>query len=91
MRKGGGRGGGKEAYQISDIVSDLEFPECSCSFGMDDTLGDTFSVEMGKEVDEMEVLEQDWTVVPDSLRGSCKSDWTTIRGRIDGACGCCHC
>jgi len=34
---------------------------CSGTLGVDDTLGDTFAVEVGNLVDEVEVLEKDRT------------------------------
>lgn len=39
-------------------MSDLQVPVSTCTLGVDDTLGNTFPVEVGEKVDVMEVLEQ---------------------------------
>lgn len=43
---------------IADVVCDLELSIGTGALGMDHALRDTLTVEMGKEVDQMEVLEQ---------------------------------
>ena len=35
---------------------------------MDDALGDSFSIKVGEEVDEMKVLKEEWAILADSLR-----------------------
>lgn len=41
--------------EIGDIVGDLEVTVCASTLGMDDTLGDAFSVEVSEEIDMVEV------------------------------------
>ena len=42
-------------------MGDLKVPVCSSSFGMDDPLGYSFSIEVGQLVNEMEVGNDDGT------------------------------
>ena len=43
-------------YQVADVVCNLELAIGSSSFGVDDPLWDTFTIEMGQQVDQVEVL-----------------------------------
>lgn len=78
-------------YHIGNIMGDNELPKGSCTFGMDNTLGDSFSVEVGQQIDEMEVLKQDGTIVPDCLRCRGKGHWTTVGGCVNWSCSGGHC
>ncbi len=51
---------------------------------MNDSLGDTLAIKMGQQVDQMEVLEQEGAVLPNSLTGFRIVDGTAIRGGING-------
>ncbi len=73
-----GSGSERDAYQVTDIMSDLELSESTCTLGMHNTLGDTFSVEVSKEVDEVEVLQEDRAVIANCLGGSSEGDRTPI-------------
>ena len=78
-------------YQFTDIMSDDKFSKCTSSFGVHNTLGDAFSVEVGKKVDEMEILQQDRAVLANCLRGSSEGDRSAVRGSVNWSCYRCHC
>ena len=50
---------------------------------MNNSLGDSLSIEMGQQVDKMEVLQQDGTIVSHSLRSSGEGDWSSVGGCVD--------
>lgn len=54
----------------------------STAFGVDDSLWDTLSVEMGDEVDQVEVLEEKWTVGSCTLCLVRMGHWDAIAGGI---------
>ena len=41
----------KGAYQVADIVGNFEFAERSSALGVDNSLGDTLTIEMGQKID----------------------------------------
>ena len=45
----------------------FEFPISTCTLRMDDTLWYTFAVEVGQQVNQMEVLQQQRAILPHSL------------------------
>ena len=47
---------------FGDIMGDFEVSMSSCSLGMDDSFGDTFSIEVGEFVNEMEVSDGDGSI-----------------------------
>ena len=51
---------------------------CTAALGMDNTLGDALAVEMGDEIHEMEILEQQWTIFTSSLHFIWVSDRCSI-------------
>lgn len=51
-----------QTYNVTDVVRDLEFSVCSSTLCVDNTLRDPFPVEVCKQVDQMEVLEQERSV-----------------------------
>lgn len=48
-------------------MSHDELAKCPCTFSMNHPLRDTFSVEVGKEIEEMEILEEDRSMVANRL------------------------
>lgn len=46
---------------VADVVCNLELAIGTGTFSVDDTLGDTLTVEVSQQVDEVEVLQQEWT------------------------------
>ena len=74
----------------ADIVQRLCAGEDSVgsgTFGMYDTLRDTFTVEMGEEVDQVEVLEEERTICPGPLCLVWMWHRHTIAGGIEGILG----
>ena len=59
-----------------------------CSLGMDDSLWDALTGEMGELVEEMEVLEEDWAVWSDSQRVLVVVEGGTGGGRDELLVGC---
>jgi hypothetical protein len=47
---------------FGNIVSDFEISMSSSTLGVDDSLGNTLTVEVGKLINQVEVLENDWAV-----------------------------
>jgi hypothetical protein len=45
------------AYDIANVVGNLEFTIGASTLSMHDTLRDTFSVKVGEEVDQVKVLQ----------------------------------
>ena len=78
-------------YHIGNVMSDLEFSERSCSFGVDDTLWDPFSIEVCEKIDKMKILEKDGAVIAYCLRSCGEGNGSAIGGRINWTCGCRHC
>ena len=54
--------------QITDIVRNLEFAICSSAFGMDDPFRNTLAVEVGEEIDQVEILEEKRAILTDYNR-----------------------
>ena len=48
-------------------MSDLEFSVSSSSLGVDDSLRDTFTVEVSKQVDQVEILKEERAILTNSL------------------------
>lgn len=48
--------------RTGSVGSDSYLAICTCALGMDNTLWDTLAVEVGKEVDQVEVLEKERSV-----------------------------
>ena len=65
-------------YQVGDIVSDLELSIGTSTLGMYNSFRDTLTVEMGKEVNQMEVLQQERSVLANSLRGLRVHDYRVL-------------
>ena len=63
-------------------MSNLELAISSSTLCVDDTLGDTLTVEMGQHVNQMEVLEQERTILADSLVLLWVLNGTSIRGGV---------
>ena len=53
--------------EVVQWLGALEGPMSTAALGVDDSLGNAFTVEMGEKVDQMEVLKKQWTVGTDTL------------------------
>lgn len=69
--------------QVGDIICDFEFTVGSGTLGVDDTLGNALTIEVGKEVDQVEVLEQERTIRADALRSLWVEDGAAIGGGVN--------
>lgn len=72
------------AVEVGDIVSDLELSVSTGSLSVDNSLGDSLSVEVGEQVDQGKVLEQERSVLADSLGGEGVLDGVTVSGGVSG-------
>ena len=63
-----------------DVVGDCEDTVGTCSFGVDDSLGDAFAVELSQFVNEVEVLKQDRSTRASCLREHIIVNWHTCAG-----------
>ena len=43
-------------YNITNIVGDLELAVCASSLGMNDTLGNSLTVKVCQQIDQVEIL-----------------------------------
>ena len=50
-------------YQVADVMSDLEVAISASAFCMDNSLRNTLAVEMGEKINQVEVLEQQRTIL----------------------------
>ena len=73
--------------EIIEGLGALEGTMSTAAFGMDDSLGDAFTVEMGEEVDQVEVLKKQWAVGPDTLSLVWMGHWDAIAGCIEDLLG----
>jgi hypothetical protein len=69
------------AYNICDVVCYFKFTICSGALGMNYTFWNTFSVEVGEQIDKMKVLQQQGSICSDPIRCLRVEDRTTV--------GCC--
>lgn len=60
---------GSGAYNIANVIGDLEFTIGTGTLGMHNSLRDPFSVKVGEEVDQVEVLQEKRAILANSLRG----------------------
>lgn len=51
---------------------------CPSSFSMHDSFGNALTIEMGQEINEVEVLEQKWAGLANSLISTWVAHWSTI-------------
>ena len=66
------------------IVCNLELSVCTGALGVDNTLWNTLAIEVGEEVDQVEILEQQWAIwSTGSLVCLSMLDWSTIGGGVD--------
>ncbi len=68
-------------------MGDFQVPVSTCALGMDDTLGNTLSVEMGEKVDMVEVLEQQRAIDTCSLCAVGLVDGGTVGSGVEGVVG----
>lgn len=73
--------------QVLESLGRLVYTVSSRTLSVNDTLWDTLAVEMGEEIDEVEVLEEKRTTLSDSLGLVWVWHWDTIAGSIDGVLG----
>jgi hypothetical protein len=67
---------------VSNVVRDDELAICASTFGVNDALGDALAVEMGEEVDEVEILEQNWSVGSYALESFGAVDGCAVGGCV---------
>lgn len=53
---------------IANVIGNFKFAEGASTLGMDHTLGNAFTVEVCKQIDQVEVLQQQWAVGAYALR-----------------------
>ena len=58
-----------EAYQVADIIQNLEFAICASAFGMHDSFRYPFSIEVRQQIDEVKILEEKRAILTHSLGG----------------------
>ena len=64
---------------LGDVVGDLEVTMGSGALGVDDSLWDPLSVEVGELIDQMEVLKEDWPILSGGDGVLVVVDWVTLR------------
>ena len=69
--------------KVVDGIGALEDTVSATAFGMDDTLRDTFTIEMGQKVNQVEVLEQKGTGATSSLCFVRMSDGSAVACGVD--------
>ena len=50
-------------YEIADVMGDFELSICSRSLRMNDALWNTLAIEMGQQIDQVEVLQQQRSIL----------------------------
>lgn len=68
----------RRATDVGDVVGDLEVAERAGTLGVDHSLGDSLSVEVGKRVDQVEVLQQQGAVLTNTLGGEWVGNGVTV-------------
>lgn len=61
--------GEKTTHNITDIIGDFKLAIGASTLGMDDTLWDSLSIKVCKQVDQGEVLEQERSIATNPQRG----------------------
>lgn len=64
---------------VGDVVSDFKVTVSTGTLSVDDSLRDSLSVEVGKRVNQVEVLQQQRTMLANSLSGEWFRDCLTVR------------
>lgn len=59
----------KRTNNIADVVGNLEFAVGASTLGVDHALRNALAVKVRQQVDQVEVLQQQWTVGANTLRG----------------------
>lgn len=73
------------SYDIANVVGNLEFTIGASALGVHDTFGDSLTVKMGEQVDQVEVLKEERSVATNAL-GSLGVHDRTAGGRgVDGS------
>lgn len=73
------------SYDVANVVRNLEFTIGASTLGMHNTFGDSFTVKMGEQVDQVEVLKEERSVTANAL-GSLGVHDRTAGGRgVDGS------
>ena len=66
------------------IIGNLELSVCTGTLGVDDALWNALAIKVSEEVDQVEVLEQQWAIwSTSSLVCLSMLDWSTIGGGVD--------
>jgi hypothetical protein len=69
---------------LRDVVGDFEVSEGAGALGVDNALGDSLTVEVSHFVDEVDILEQDWTALAYGLGSSLHANWASMPGGGSG-------
>lgn len=72
------------SYDIANVVGDLEFTIGASAFGVHDTFGDSFTVKVGEQVDQVEVLKEERSVTANTLSSLRVHDRTAGGRGVDG-------
>lgn len=71
------------AAVLCDVVRDLEVAEGSAALGVHHALRNALAVKVRHLVEEVNILQQDWAALADSLRCGFHSDWSSTGGGSD--------
>jgi len=71
--------------ELGDVVGDFEVTVSTGALSVDDSFGDSFSVETGELVDQREILEEDWAVFSSGKGVLVVINGSTVRGGHDGS------
>lgn len=62
---------------LCNVMSDFKVSESSGTLGMNDTFWDSLAIEVRNLIDEVDVLQQDWSVRSDSLGSGLDTNWSS--------------
>ena len=66
------------------IIGDLELSVCTGTLGVHNTLWDTLAIKVGEQIDQVEVLEEQWAIwTASSLVCLSMLDWCAITSSVD--------
>ena len=68
---------------LGNVVGDFEVTVSTSTLSVDDSFGDSFTIEVGDFIDEVEVLEEDWAVFSSGQTVLVVIDWGTVGGGHD--------
>lgn len=71
-------------YEIANVVRNLEFTVGTSTLGVDDTFWDPLAVKVCQQIDQVEVLKEERSILANSLGVLRVHDRTAIGGGVDG-------